>query len=624
MVNVGKYTYMDPMGDRSGTHNITATPDLEPPWKGESSSKPPAIFQGFLDFAENATCFGWNRGTFWRKVLDDGWIDVGWLMVGLMLDAWDKKSLWLSSESWHGSKFEPEFVLWINPLSTMRRILFVRGQKMTKESFVPRIMDGRAMTKQQLRLEELAEEGRRWAKHPELKPKPRPEGRGMAFAMAHLDELLEKGKLQKQAREVASPQESDEVFHDAVDLSDNEKSIWMDANETSPSGEMPTDTAESADVMERKLGGGEQGEQGIESTEIVTVPDFTHSEVEVGGGEQGEQGIESTEIVTVPEVGGGEQGIESTEIVSVPDFTHSEVEVGGGEQGEQGIESTEIVTVPDFTHSEVEVGGGEQGEQGIESTEIVTVPDFTHSGVEVGGGEQGIESTEIVTVPDFAHSEVEVGGGEQGIESTEIVSVPDFTHSEVEVGGGEQGEQGIESTEIVSVPEFTHSELGFQQNQNPPTEAEAEREDFSMWSFLRAAGLVCGCWGRWSCSWTTAFGATVAHRLIGWFFDKLKSLRKNEALIDPAPKLRLSVQMALTRTESKEKDWHQTLCWENGNTPIESQCWFAKVSLFVPSLQGWEMPRLDLPAIQRIHFYSTYEKRVLSMYIPQDTPRWRT
>eukprot|EP00434_Breviolum_minutum_P029728 symbB.v1.2.026281.t1/scaffold2613.1/size83683/4 len=299
-------------------------------------------------------------------------------------------------------------------------------------------MDGRAMTKQQLRLEELAEEGRQWAKHPELKPKPRPEGRGMAFAMAHLDELLEKGKLQKQAREVASPQESDEVFHDAVDLSDNEESIWMDANETSPSGEMPTDTAESADVMERKLGG-------------------------------------------------GEQGIESTEIVSVPDFTHTQVEVGGGQQG---IESTEIVSVPDFTHSEVEVGGGEQG---IESTEIVAVPDFTHSEVEVGGGEQGIESTETVSVPDFTQSEVEVGGGEQGIESTEIVAVPDFTHSEVEVGGGEQG---IESTEIVAVPDFTHSELGFQQNQNPPTEAEAEREDFSMWSFLRAAGLVCGCWGR--------------------------------------------------------------------------------------------------------------------------------
>ena len=32
----------------------------------------------------------------------------------------------------------------------------------------PRIMDGRAMTKQQLRLEELAEEGPQWAKHPEL------------------------------------------------------------------------------------------------------------------------------------------------------------------------------------------------------------------------------------------------------------------------------------------------------------------------------------------------------------------------------------------------------------------------------------------------------------------------
>ena len=87
----------------------------------------------------------------------------------------------------------------------------------------PRILDGRTMAKQQLRLEELSEEGRqRAAKHPELKPKPRPEGRGMAFAMAHLDE-----------REVASPQESDEVFHDAIDPIDNEESIWMDANESS-------------------------------------------------------------------------------------------------------------------------------------------------------------------------------------------------------------------------------------------------------------------------------------------------------------------------------------------------------------------------------------------------------
>ena len=44
----------------------------------------------------------------------------------------------------------------------------------------PRILDGRSMVQQQLRLEGLSEEGRQWAKHPELKPKPKPEGRGMA------------------------------------------------------------------------------------------------------------------------------------------------------------------------------------------------------------------------------------------------------------------------------------------------------------------------------------------------------------------------------------------------------------------------------------------------------------
>ena len=88
----------------------------------------------------------------------------------------------------------------------------------------------------------------------------------------------------------------------------------------------------------------------------------------------------------------------------------------------------------------------------------------------------------------------------------------------------------------------------------------------------------------------TAFGATVAYRLIGWFSDNWNPWGKNEALIDPAPKLRLSVQMALTRTESKKKDWHQTLRWENGNTPIESQCWFAKVSLVVLSCRLRDAP----------------------------------
>ena len=63
--------------------------------------------------------------------------------------------------------------------------------------------------------------------------------------------------------------------------------------------------------------------------------------------------------------------------------------------------------------------------------------------------------------------------------------------------------EAIDPTEMIAVPDFTEGELagesflgGVQQNQNPFTEVEAEREDFSMWSFLRAAGLVCGCWGR--------------------------------------------------------------------------------------------------------------------------------
>ena len=71
--------------------------------------------------------------------------------------------------------FEPEF--W-------HGCVFARA-KNDQRVIRPRIRDGRSMTKQQLRLEELAEQGRQMAKHPELKPKPRPEGRGMAFAMAH-------------------------------------------------------------------------------------------------------------------------------------------------------------------------------------------------------------------------------------------------------------------------------------------------------------------------------------------------------------------------------------------------------------------------------------------------------
>ena len=60
----------------------------------------------------------------------------------------------------------------------------------------PRTLDGRTMTKQQLRLEELSAQGREWKKNPELKPKPKPEGHAMAWAMAHLDELLENSKKQ--------------------------------------------------------------------------------------------------------------------------------------------------------------------------------------------------------------------------------------------------------------------------------------------------------------------------------------------------------------------------------------------------------------------------------------------
>ena len=66
----------------------------------------------------------------------------------------------------------------------------------------PRILDGRTMMKQQLRLEELSAQGREWKKHPELKPKPKPEGHAMARAMAHLDELLEQGKKKQDSKQV--------------------------------------------------------------------------------------------------------------------------------------------------------------------------------------------------------------------------------------------------------------------------------------------------------------------------------------------------------------------------------------------------------------------------------------
>ena len=64
----------------------------------------------------------------------------------------------------------------------------------------PRLLDGRKMAKQQLRLEELSEEGRQWAKNPELKPKPK-EPRGMEFAMARLDKLILKSEKEKQAQQ---------------------------------------------------------------------------------------------------------------------------------------------------------------------------------------------------------------------------------------------------------------------------------------------------------------------------------------------------------------------------------------------------------------------------------------
>ena len=64
----------------------------------------------------------------------------------------------------------------------------------------PRLLDGRTMAKQQLRLEELSEEGRQWAKRPELKPKPK-EQRGMEFAMARLDKLILKSEKEKQAQQ---------------------------------------------------------------------------------------------------------------------------------------------------------------------------------------------------------------------------------------------------------------------------------------------------------------------------------------------------------------------------------------------------------------------------------------
>ena len=250
------------------------------------------------------------------------------------------------------------------------------------------LMDGRAMTKQQVRLEELAEQGRQMAKHPELKPKPRPEGRGMAFAMAHLDELLEKGKLQKQAREVASPQESNEVFHDADDPIDNGESIWMDANETSPSWEMPTDIAESADVMESELA----GEEAIDSTEIGAMP---------------------SQKASLQENRPSRQRL----LKALMSWRAS-------------LEKNRQLSLRRLVRCLI-----------------------SHRA-----------NSEELNKPSWLF-----------IFSKFIMCEIRHCQSLCELGG-------------------------VQQNQNPFTEVEAEveaeREDFSMWSFLRAAGLVCGCWGR--------------------------------------------------------------------------------------------------------------------------------
>ena len=72
---------------------------------------------------KTAAFFGWNGEPAGERC---------WTMVGLMLDASDKKRSWLSSESWR-SKFEPELwkthawhpVVWINPSFTTPRILCV-------------------------------------------------------------------------------------------------------------------------------------------------------------------------------------------------------------------------------------------------------------------------------------------------------------------------------------------------------------------------------------------------------------------------------------------------------------------------------------------------------------------
>jgi len=82
-----------------------------------------------------------------------------------------------------------------------------------------RTLDGRTMTKQQLRLEELSAQGREWKKNPELKPKPKPEGHAMAWAMAHLDELLENSKKQdsKQAAQEEREEMQEQVSTTEVD-----------------------------------------------------------------------------------------------------------------------------------------------------------------------------------------------------------------------------------------------------------------------------------------------------------------------------------------------------------------------------------------------------------------------
>ena len=448
-----------------------------------------------------------------------------------MLDASDKKRSWLSSESWLGSKFEHSGDAFV-PSRGMNHSFVYHAKnpvcaraKDDQRIIRPRIMDGRAMTKQQLRLEELAEEGRQWAKHPELKPKPRPEGRGMAFAIAHLDELLEKGKLQKQAREVASPQQPDEVFHDAVDPIDNEESIWMDTQESTESELEIMETAEDGPLPEVV----ETAEDGPLPEVVETAADGPLPEV-----------VETAEDGPLPEV------VETAEHGPPPEVM---------ETAEDGPLPEVVETAEDGPLPEV-VETAEHGPppEVMETAEDGPLPEVMET-AEDGPLPEVVETAESCPLPEVMET-AEDGPLPEVVETAEDGPLPEVMET------AEDGPlpEVMETAEDGPPPAVAESFLaGVQQNQNPFTEVEAEREDFSMWSFLRAAGLVCGCWGRWSCTWSTVIVGTVAQQIDRWYSWWLKSLRINKALIDPAPKLRLSVQMALTRTERKRS-------WVDGNS----------------------------------------------------------